>query len=377
MNRHRLRRGAAWVALALVVSSGAAGCTQMRSIEADALIVGVGLDPGAKPATVAVLAQWFYHGAPTGSSGGGAGGGGGSGGGTQIESLVGQGATVAAAVDQVQAQTDQRVTYAALQLIVVGDSLARSGVDVPLDEFWRSDEVFPETEVAVAKGSAGGLLGIKMPSGTAFSLYQRLSASGGTATGSIPIPLWDFLARVNSPFLAAWAPLFHPLGQGYESAGTAVFRGDRLAGELGVADTATLSWLLKAGGYQDLLVPAGGPAGQTVVLRVNSRQLRVAAPDAQDGTVALDLQTQVRAGFGLQLAGADPRALEAEAATQATEDVQALLARLQAADSDVLGFGERLRERDPAAAAAWPDGFAAMHIQVRVAVHVGTSGRVG
>lgn len=361
--------------LLLAASVLATGCTQLRSIESDALVVGVGLDPGPQPGTFGILAQWFYHGAPTGSSGGGAGGGGGGGSSAQVQDILGQGPTVAQAMSQVQEQTDQRVSFLALQLIVMGDSLARGGVDVSLDDFWRSGDVFSLSQVAVAKGSAAKLLATPMTSGTAYSLYQRLTMSGSTQTGSIPIPLWEFMSRANSPYMAAWAPLFAPTRAGYQGVGTAVFRGDRLVDELGVSETATLSWLLKAAGYEYLVVPGGSGSQHPAVLRVNSRTVHIAAASAETGSIDLTLHTQLKEGWGVAVAGADAAALQAAATVQATHDVERLLARLQADDSDVLGFGERLRERDPAAAAAWPDAFRAMHIAVHVAVQLQAAGR--
>jgi hypothetical protein len=55
--------------------------------------------------------------------------------------------------------------------------------------------------------------------------------------------------------------------------------------------------------------------------------------------------------------------------------VRAVLDRLQAAGSDVLGLGERLRERDPAAVRDWPRSLRRMRIELRVRVRIVPGGR--
>jgi hypothetical protein len=371
----RLALGAALLAAAMT----ATGCTQLLSINEDALVVGMGLDAGPGRGQVTTTLQWPHHGPPGGSSGGGAlggGGGGGGGGGSQLLTLGATAPDVAAAVSRVRAETDQRVTFFVTDLVVLGQDLARRGAAEPLDYLWRSGD-FPETaDVVVARGSAAGLLASPFPGGISVELARRLARAQFTDLGSIPIPIWRFLARTTAAGEAAWAPVFAPTAAGFRAAGTALFAGDRMTGLVSQEETGALGWLLKSGGFGDLVLPGvTGPDGEPVALRVRARTLRAAAVDATRARLRLDLLAEVSLGWRLLLQSRSPAALEAEAARQATRDVRAVLDRLQAAGSDVLGLGEVLRERDPAAVRDWPRSFRRMRIALQVRVRIVTGGR--
>jgi hypothetical protein len=354
-----------------------AGCTQLLSINEDALVVGVGLDAARPPDHVLATLQWFHHGTPAGGGGGSPGSAaGGGGGGMQLLTLSAGAPDVASAVEAVGTRTDQRVTFYVTDLVILGEDLARGGAAEPVDYLWRSGDMPESAEVAVARGTAAQLLRAPFPGGTALELERRLVRSDATNTGSIPIPLWRFLARAASTGEAAWAPMFAATPNGFEAAGTALFVGDRLAGELGQDQTAALSWLLKGGGYGDLVLPrVTGADGEPVALRVRSRALSKSVHDPTAATLNLSLVTEVIQGAGVIIGNRSPAVLEAEAASQATLDLRAVLDGLQAAGSDVLGLGEILRERDPAAATDWPERFRRMDIALRVRVRILPGGR--
>jgi spore germination protein KC len=366
---------AARAGLLLVILPLCVGCTQLLSVNEDALVTGVALDAGTQPGQVAVAMQWVHPPSPASSASGGGLGGGGGNGGSQVTTVTGSGPDVAEAVAGIRAQADQNIVVFSVNLVVVGDALARRGLAGPLDYVWR-DGAFPETaQFTVARGSAAKLLATHYPGGTAFELSRRLVRSGGSDTGSIPIPVWRFLARTDASGEAAWAPVFAPTGKGFRADGTALFAGDRMTGEIGQGGTAALGWLIKEGGYGDLLLPGVVSAGEPVALHVRSRRLRVSVPGPTDAQVQLTLSTEVRQGAGLLLQNRSPARLEAEASGQARRDVRAVLDRLQAAGSDVLGLGEVLRERDPAAVRDWPRSFRRMRIALQVRVRIVTGGR--
>lgn len=119
---------------------------------------------------------------------------------------------------------------------------------------------------------------------------------------------------------------------------------------------------------------AGGDSETLAVVRIR-RRIRLAGPGAAAVTLALDATLQQGAGLSL----AQPsvrRRIEGTAAAQAGRQLRDLLARLQVADADVLGLGERERERDPAAAADWTRRFPDLRIRSGVTVPVETNGQL-
>jgi hypothetical protein len=277
-------------------------------------------------------------------------------------------------VQAAQEQSDTRIGFWATDLVLVGTPLAARGLRRPLDGLLRDGDLSLTAEVAVVQGEASSLLETPQPGGSALEIGQRLQHSQGTNTGSIPTPFWRFIARLATPYDAAWAPVLRQSAQGYVAAGTAVFRGDRLAAVIPQTQTPALGWLVQRGGFAPLTF--AGPAGQRLALDVVGRRLQLLVPGPRSATLRLSLFAFLRQGAGLSLVGRGPRRqLEHLAAAQARAEVEAVVAALQAEGADVVGFGEVLRQHDPAAVANWPVTFARMHIACVVQVRIREGGR--
>ena len=375
------RRMAAWVLVATALCACAcSGCGQLLSIGPNAVVLGVALDTAEAGITATV--QMYHHGGPTGQAGGGGGGGaagGGGGGGSTSQPIVltlqGSGPDFAQAMLGIQAQTDVRMGFWTTDLVLIGQSLARAGVRGPLDGLLRDGNFSLRAQVAVVEGDAGKLLQAPQPAGTAVELGERLKKSASTNSGSIPIAFWRFMARATTTYRGAWAPVLVQTAQGYSAAGTAVFRGDRLAGVLGPHRSRALGWILRTGGFEPLSLETAGTGLVTLDVVGHRVHLRLDGPDS--GTITLTLMTRVHQAPGLTLrATSSPRTLEAEASAEATRQLRAAVTSLQADGADVLGFGSLERQRDPAAVAGWPQVFSRMHIALDVTVRIQPGGRL-
>ena len=365
-------------ALAVALALPLAGCTQLLSVNEQALVVGAALDRGPTAGSVTVTLQWFHAMSTTegqqGGGGGGTGGGAGSGG-TPLVVRSGTGPDVAAAVQAVQDQAERRVSLAILNAVLLGRGLAAEGAAAPLDFFFRSPEVSELAQVGVVDGSAEDLLAHPPEGSSAFDLARRLEIARASPLGALPIPLWEFLALAATPYRAGWAPLLREgPGGSWQVVGTALFRAGRLVGTLDPEETTTLGWLLGRGGYGDLLLPRLRRDGEAVSLRVRGRRLALSCWSPRAASLSLQLTAEPADGPGLEVASGVPPALAAAATAQATQDVHQLLQALQADDADVLGFGERLRERDPQAAAGWPEAFRRLRVAVQVSVAIRPAG---
>lgn len=356
--------------LALCFVSLLSGCGQLRSIDERALVTGIAVDRGKEPSTVEVMLQWYHGGEPAQASTGGGGGA------TSVllanRSASGHG--VADAVAMLQSRTDRQFNFGVAQVVLISEDLAREGVAQYLDYLWRKAE-FPQiAHVIVVRGKASEMLESGGPSGTAFRLYQYTLTSRSAGAGSIPIPFWRFLALSYSGTQDAWTPLIALEKGHFASVGTAVFQGDRMTGALGKAETAALSWTLHAGGFQDISAVIPG-SGAPLSLHVQTASVRRWIDSQGVGHLRFVLRTQLQEGYRVNLYTQDPSALEIIAAQAALLDVTSAVKDLQSARSDVIGFGEWLRERRPPQATSdWAASFARLPVVVEVAVHIHASG---
>lgn len=356
--------------LALCCVNLLSGCGQLRSIDERALITGIAMDRGKEPGTVEVMLQWYHGGEPAQASTGGGGGG------TSVllANRGGVGRGVADAVGLIQSRTDRQFNFGVTQVVLVSEDLAREGLTRYLDYLWRKPE-FPQlAHVIVVRGKAGEMLESGGPSGTAFRLYQYTLTARAAAAGTIPIPFWRFLALSYSGTEDAWAPLIALEKGHFSGVGTAVFQGDRMTGALGKPETAALSWVLHAGGFEGLSAVIPNSAAP-LSLHVQTAAVRRWIDSQGSGHLQLALTTELQEGYRINLFTEGPASLEAAAAEAALVDIRSAVTALQSARSDVMGFGEWLRERSPSDVTSdWANAFARLPVVVDVTVRIHASG---
>lgn len=370
--------GRAAAVLALTLTAAAlwtSGCTQLLSVGRNGVVPAVALE-AAPAGGLRVEIQMEHYGKP-GSGGGGATGGGAAGGQPVAITLVGVGRDLPEALSAAQAQTAPRLGFWDTDVVLLGQSLAASGVNRPLDDLLRDEQFSILAQVAVVRGQPASVFSGSEPAGVAEEITQRLIRSLHTDLGSLPIPFWRFIARVDdAPYEAAWAPAFAKTAKSVRADGTALFRGGRLSGFLTQGQTAVLGWLIKPGGFGALTF-RDPRSGRLVTLRITRsvRRLRVTGPEAASVSVALEGTLQQ--GAGLMLAQpATLQEIEQAAAGHARRRITQVLGLLQAAGADVVGLGQQEREFDPARAAGWLRTFGRLRFRVEVTVHVQTSGRL-
>jgi hypothetical protein len=170
--------------------------------------------------------------------------------------------------------------------------------------------------------------------------------------------------------------VFASTPNGFQASGTAVFRDDRLAAILDPQQTAALGWLIKRGGYAPVNFTATN--GEALTMRVRTRRVQITVSSPQSAVLKVMLRGGLREGPGFLLSSRPTiQMVDHRAAVAATTQLRAMLDRLQAAGSDVLGFGAIVRERDPAAVHTWATTFSHMRIRIAVKVWVVPNGRLG
>jgi spore germination protein KC len=367
-------------ALVLGVTMFASGCAELIDIDKKAVVVGVGVDAAAAPASYQVTIQYLI------SSGGGGGGGGNvlgggapSGSGNQAVTLTAPGRDVADAFRDLRGETDRYMYLGNVGDILIGEGLARRGVLAPLDFFLRAGEVAEATQVVVARGRAFDLLAQKSTTtmgGAAQPLFEFLHLAERAYFPTSPNVLWRFLASDYSRNRSAYAPIFatSTQGQPFKYVGTALFLHGRMVGEIDGYDAIPLDWLIKKNGYPNALVRLPG-SGEPVALHVLQvyKRWQVLGPD--DVALHLRLNTGVREGNGILLDDKDLAPLEHKAALQIRDQVRRVLDTLQRYGTDVLDLGDRVFARYPRAASDWPATFSRMRLHLDVTVRIYEEGR--
>lgn len=163
------------------------------------------------------------------------------------------GATLPEAFTRIQAKLPRRLFTSHIRTVVLGEEFARSGITPVFDSLTRMRELRITADVVATRGEGRELLTAsprlgRLPS-TALTnlLYQmivpprniRQVAIALASEGIDPFLPWITVTRRTETQLDPGAA-----GQEFEIRGIAVFRGDRLAGFVPLAEARGLSWLV-------------------------------------------------------------------------------------------------------------------------------------
>ncbi|TDA64046.1 MAG: Ger(x)C family spore germination protein [Clostridia bacterium] len=337
------------------------GCWSAKEINERVFLAAAGVDPAPPPERVEVTYQLIRPAAvtPAGRSGRG-----GSSEEKGVWVISNTAPTILEASRRAALETGRKIFWGQLQVLVVGEEVARQGLQPYLDVLGRIRESRHLAWLVVAKGSpAKDILKAESPLEKipARTIDEQLKAAPVSSL-AMPTTLHDFWRT-----LACAAPC-GPVAAGVELvkdsegkprvrlAGTAVFRGDRMAGWLDEKETRGLLWVhgkvksgiitVKLPGREDgevaLLITRAGVERQPLLEKGRPRiAIRITAEgNLWEQAMAENLITPE--GF---------TRLEEEAARAIRQEVLSALAKAREYKSDIFGFGRAFYRHHPR---EWP-----------------------
>jgi len=380
------RRAAALTLLTFLLLPLLDGCWSRQELGQVDLVLALGIDRA--PGGYRLSAQVVVSPQPGISGGGGGGGGGDSGGGggrvltvTQTED------TPAFSLHHMRTQLPTGPSWTHVELIVVGEALARSGLAPALDFMTRAIRIRDDAWLVVARGRAEAVLRAR-PTGNdlpARGLHRTLEQSVGQSMVPRESSVMHFLALLDDTGIDATAPLVLINTQGQlQIRGLAVFRGDRMVGELDHEATHGFNLVRGGSAHGALAFRCGPAAGRADSFLTITRRRSSVRPAWGAGPPEVHVDVRLRGTLDdrtcLQPLS-DPAAVaaaEAQAAAAARRDIVAAVATGRRLGADIFAFGRELWRH-------WPDRWLRLprvsrgylprlHLQVTTAVHFDNTG---
>ncbi|HEY3365720.1 MAG TPA: Ger(x)C family spore germination protein [Symbiobacteriaceae bacterium] len=265
-----------------------------------------------------------------------------------------RGRTVFDAMRHITRESNRKIWLGHNLIVVIGEEAARQGVQPILDMYSRDGEYRRPIWVVVTPGKARDVVtaevkAVKVP---AMALNDTIKLHGATSTAQAT-RLHDFLRMAAAPMAATVGKVIvvqRTMGPEFHYEGSAVFRGDKLAGYLNGEETRGLLWVthkVKSG----ILVVAcprnAGNAGLEIIHAKGS----VTPVFHPLPTMAVKIRVESNIGddacADLRYTTEDWRLLERAAEQVIREEVGAALRRARELKADMFGFGLRIYQENP------------------------------
>lgn len=319
------------------------GCWGSRELKDMSFVVGFGVDAMAgSPGMVQMTAQIVNPERLKGSSGNEQGGEGAK----AYWNLHSEGDTVFDAIRGFTHETHNKLYTAHNEILIFGKEAAQGGVQQYLDFFLRAQETRPTLDIAVTGARASEVLDVaphidKLPAVNAAMLVEEQ----GHTSQSMHVTLLEFTNSLISKTGSALAPMVHITDDNGSRTilveGLAVFKKDRMVGELNADETRGALWVL--GQVQSGIVKMPSADGITSV--EIKKATRTITPAYAEGKLTMDIRIQEE-GIIVSQTGTENAAtadavpaLEEKQAAVIRDEIQSALEKARALNADFLGFG--------------------------------------
>ncbi len=369
------------------------GCWSRRELNELGISVGIGIDKAGKGYRVS--AQVVDPGeVASGKS---------SGNRTSVTLYEATGDTVTEAIRKMTTSSPRVIYLAHLRVLVIGESLARAGIEKPLDLFSRDPEVRTDFFIVIAKGSsAKDVLQILTPLEKipANKLYMSLVTSqkewAPTSTITLDELMTDIVSEGTNPVLTGVKVTGVEDGQSQHNvemidppgrlsySGLAVFNEDKLIGWLNEKESKGYSYIkdkvrMTVG---SMPCPEGGKIALDVI-----RSKTIVKGKVTNGKPHIDIKIKMETSVGEVECRIDLlkrktiKDLEKNAEERVNELVRGAIKKVQNhLKVDIFGFGDAIHRADPAAwkilKEDWDERFTHLDVNVQADVKIRRIGTV-
>lgn len=360
-----MKRTVAVICLALLLFLPA-GCWNRVELDQRAIVAGLGVDPAGEAGKLKITVQVVNIGEIKAVP--------------QLKGVsqkavtvyTGTGYTIFDAFRDLSITVGKKLFLSEVGVLVIGEALAREGIDRVLDFYERDHEPDTRDYLLVARGEAKDILETELRTDKiwAYGLSRMVEAS--TAHSKAPvIEIRDFLKavehRTSAPVAtvvqvvepekkageAANGAMGATLPKNLAVAGTAVFRNYQLAGWLDEKETRGMLWV--NGQVQSGIIVIPSPeTGDKLVTNEIIRARSEIQPEITDGKLTVNVFVQEHGRLGEIQPGAlditQPGAvkeLEKSITSVIEDEISAAVKKTRSLNADIFGFGEVVRRKYP------------------------------
>lgn len=263
------------------------------------------------------------------------------------------------------------------QVIIISKDVAQKGVRPILDYFYREIETRPVTDIFISKTKASEILEVEpeIEALPAIDLVKLAKAQEFTSS-SIEINLQEFVRFMLSKTTSAVVPMVSLVEENDEQIlhveGLAVFKNDKMVGELDNKETRGLLWVKGKVTYGIVKLQY---ADHIVNLEIVSERTKV-YPEIRDGKIFMSIQIKEECVLMEQLSAdnlatsAVFKKLQELQNEEIKKEILAAYEKAKSMDADIFGFGELLHKKYPKEWKKMEDSWDALFKKINLVIEV-------
>ena len=374
----------AFAVLLFLVLTTPAGCWSSRELNTLSIVAGAALDRTNDPGVFRLTAQLI---SPANIGTPGQGGGGNDK--NVFVNVTETGRETFEIVRKMARRVSRRLYWSHNQALIIGQGIAKDGVRKYLDFFYRDNESRLNMMVFVARKEAHKVLSpsINLDPIPAYGLY-RLSKIQAVNSLFPTVDLRDFLQILLSTTTSAVVPIIDLEEEEGHSrlviTGTAVFKGDKMVGELGLHETRGYLWV--TGQVESGIILVDCPDKKGAASLEIIRSSASITPEITDGILRFTVKVKEIGVLGAQSCPQDlthPETwaiLEEKHRDAIHQEISAALHQARALKADIFGFGDMIYRRYPAVwkeiKPEWDRIFPELEVTVEVDARLRRTGEI-
>ncbi|MDF2960007.1 MAG: germination protein Ger(X)C family [Paenibacillus sp.] len=379
--RKRIRKSILNSIILLVGIAVLSGCWDRKEVDKLGIVIGMGIDKIDGPEPILITAQIVNSSAARREGGGG----------NVTPSIIleSKGKSVSEAIKNFNKQSPRHLFYSHNKIVVIGEKMARSGVDEVMDYFERNMQFRRTWWVLVTPVTARELMTvpIEMQKYAALGLKDILSHFQGTPHLKVTQRKEfkrDLISIAGEAAVTKIELVPSQKKKVISVTGSALFHKDKLAGYLDEADSQALVWLREksTGGITETPCPSGDGTVNYLLINMKHHLTPVIENDKWSLHVTISGETAVcedRCKTPLNfyepgMLGEMERILN----NRVEQQIKTAVNKMQQLHSDAGRFGDVFRRTYPTfwkqKKSEWEEGFPNMKLTVSAKVNIRLTG---
>ena len=276
------------------------------------------------------------------------------------------------ALGDIQVQNEYNVFMGQCRAIIFGETLAKNGLNQALDFINRMPTFPPTAFVVIGRPTAEAIQYLKWPETDVHDQDIRWFFSN-RPNQKFGVQKWSLFRDIYDPLQDPLVPLVTPLedNSSMRVIGSAVFRGNRMVGELDLEETALLELMKDPQKENRITLSLGQNIHATFYAITGKNKIKVSYLNNQPHyqiTMRLNGFLGELSGPRLPLTPKNLKQLKKQTESYLEESLLKIIKKLQTLESDPLGFGNRFRAKQPRhfSAHRWPLDYNQAEFKVKV-----------